>query len=163
MFENLQFEIELRFDLFACVRLQEEDSGIELVRQLIFFRFEAICEETEGPRFVFKNEELFSLHRVVSEEDLFSVDIPPDNYTKGVDELHVVLRRELLLLPDCLDFVDVEKETFSAMRVVNHSFLLLLVLTVDVDEFWEEGVPDVGDEIEVCRIAGDGLEVRFLD
>ncbi len=133
------------------------------MRQLILFRLEAICEKTEGPGFVFKNEELFSLHWVVSEEDLFSVNIPPDNYSKGVDKLHLVFGRELLLLPDCLDLVDVEEETFSAMRVVNHSFLLLLVLAVDVDEFWEEGLTDVRDEIEAGRIADDGLEVRFLD
>lgn len=133
------------------------------MRQLILFRFEAICEKIEGPGFVFKNEELFSLHWVVSEEDLFSVNIPPDNYSKGVDKLHLVFGRELLLLPDCLDLVNVEEETFSAMRVVNHSFLLLLVLAVDVDEFWEEGLTDVRDEIEAGRIADDGLEVRFLD
>ena len=59
---------------------EEKDGWSELLGQLVFFRSLAICEQTERPCFVFQNEEILRLRGVVSEKNLFSVDVPPNNH-----------------------------------------------------------------------------------
>lgn len=129
---------------------------------LVFFRFLAVGEEREGSGFILENEELFCLGWVFGEEDLFPVDVSPDNDSQCVNQFHLVFGRELLFVPNLLDLIDIQQKSVCLPHVLGHSCPFLFARCVDIDQLWEESFSNVGDQIEISRIAGDCLEVGLF-
>jgi hypothetical protein len=90
---ELLLEGEVELESFVLVSIEEIYGGVQLLRRLVFFGSEAVCEQREGTSFIIEQIELLSPGREVGEEDHLSVCISPDDVDQETELLHAVQSR----------------------------------------------------------------------
>lgn len=148
--------------MFSSVGFEEINWSVHRLRELIFFGFLAVGEETEIPCFLLEHQKLFRGFRKSCEENDISIGIHPDDVDQKAEKLNSSYFRQPFFLENLNNFFSIQQQTVSLFDILKCPSDLFSILTVDEYESWKEGIPNFIDKLHVKSVCWNAIEVRFF-